>query len=373
MDKISPGHLIFLILGVSIVSIKTYPRVFIANGLRDTWVAVIISSIIIFAFFIYIMIVWKNSDEKNMIKLYQGAVGEKFGNVLIGLFVLTLFITLIESASVEADSMNQVMLIEVPKWYYLLFFIVPAIFIVRKNLIAIVIITMIGITFIMIAGINLGILTTKYKDASMLFPVFENGITSGFILAILETLGLYGCISITLPYLSKIQDRRGTIIRNVIIGLIILIQMEIMSTTGILTTFTPFRAATLNYPKLLQTQLVSYYQYFDFGELYVMLQIVGGWLLKYLISFFAILIIFRNYNMSKKHIEYSVFIISSLVLVASYYASRNSLLLFDLLNIYQYICLFNFVLVPFMVFAIVDVKSRLNILPDKDDKTEQST
>lgn len=368
MDKFTPGHFVFLILGASIVSLKTYPRVFLINGQRDTWIAVILSSILIFLFFIYIMNIWNQSGNKNLIDLYHAAVGNILGNLLVALFAVTLFLTLLECASVEADSMHQNMLVEVPKWYYLLLFIIPSILVVRKDLVAIVAVTMVGIVLIMIAGINLGMLTTKYKDVSMLFPIFENGISNGFIVAILETLGLYGSISITLPYLSKIDDRKGTIIKNVIIALVILIQMEIISTSGILMTFTPFRAASMNYPKLLQTQLISYNQYFDFGELFVMLQMLGGWLIKYMLTFYGILILLRSYNMSKKHINYAIYIISVLVFVGSYFASKNSFILFELLNYYQYVSLFNFVVVPFVVFMIVHVKIKMNLLPKTENK-----
>ncbi|MDR7871088.1 MAG: endospore germination permease [Tissierellaceae bacterium] len=357
MDKFNSGHFIFLILGVSIVSLKTYPRVFLENGMRDSWIAVIISSIIIFLLFLYIIGGWKKSEEKNFVKIYQLTLGKTFGNIFIFLFILTLFLTLIECASVEADSMHQNMLLDTPKWFFILYLIVPAIFVVNKNIVAIVTISIIGIVLIMIAGINLGFLTISYKDYRMLLPIFDDGITSGFLLSILETLGLYGFISIVLPYLSRIQDKRNKITRDSIIALIILIQMEIISTSGILMTFTPERAVSMNYPKLLQTQMVSYFQFLDFGELYVMLQIVGGWLLKYILTFYAILLILEEYKISKKNLKIFTCIISAMAYAGAYYASRNSFIMFELLDAFQYISLFNFVLVPFVVFSILRVKN----------------
>ena len=357
MDRFNSGHLIFIILGVSIVSLKTYPRVFLENGQRDSWIAVIISSIIIFFFFLFIIRIWKKSEEKNFVRIYQYTLGKIFGNGFIVLFLITLFMTLIECASVEADSMHQNMLISTPKWFFILYLIVPAILVVNKHIVAIGIVSIIGIILIMIAGINLGILTSSYKDIRMLTPIFENGITWDFIIAVFESLGLYGFISISLPYLSKVQDKRNKIIRDSVIALFILIQMEIVSTSGILMTFTPARAISMNYPKLLQTQMVSYFQFLDFGELYVMLQIVGGWLLKYILTFYAILIILRDYNIEKKKEKYVIYIISIAVYIASYYASRNSFVMFELLNIFQYISLLNFVIIPFIVFSILGIKN----------------
>ncbi|WP_236912817.1 hypothetical protein [Clostridium sp. Cult1] len=51
MDRFNPRHFAFLILATSIVSLKTYPTIFIADGGRDSWIAMIIASIIAFLFF----------------------------------------------------------------------------------------------------------------------------------------------------------------------------------------------------------------------------------------------------------------------------------------------------------------------------------
>lgn len=350
MDKFSPKHFLFLILGVSIVSLKTYPTTFIRDGLRDTWIGVIISSIIIFIVFLYIIMIWKKKSDYNLIKIYREALGNNLGNIVIVLFMFTLFFTLIESASIEADSMHQNMLLETPKWYLLLFFVIPAIYTIKKDLVSIVTIAIIGIMLIIIAGINLSILTTKYKDVKLLFPIFEHGLTPGFFISILKSLGLYGSICITLPYLSKISDRKSRMTRYVVVALLFVIQMQILAISGILMTFTPDLAITMNYPKLLQTQQVSYLQFLEFGELYVMLQIVGGWLLKYIITFYSLVLLLRNFNIREKYISYSIYAVSLLVFICAYISSNNSFILFKLLNYYEFISLINFVIIPLIVF-----------------------
>lgn len=145
-------------------------------------------------------------------------------------------------------------------------------------------------------------------------------------------------------------------IKNTVVGLIILIQMQIVSVTGLIMTFGPDRVNPMNYPKLIQTQLISYFQFMEFGELYVMLQILGGWLLKYLITFYALLIILRQFNVRRKAIEYITYILSGIVYITAYYITKNAFILFKLLNYYQYICLINFILIPLIVFTIYDYK-----------------
>lgn len=365
MDRFNPYHLIFLMWSVSIISLKTYPRVYLVDGWRDSWIAVIVSSILIFIIFLYFMRIWKSSEEKNIVKIYQIAFGETLGNVLVGLFVLTLFLILIESAGVEADTMHNHMSIETPRWYYGLFFVLPAIYVVNKKISAIITISIVGIVLISIAGINLGALTIPNKKIELLFPIFENGITKGFIICILETLGQYGHLSIVLPYLTYIQDKRSKMTIAVASALIYLIQMQIVGAMGILMTFTPERAVTMNYPKLLQTQLVSFYQFFDFGELYVMLQTVGGWLLKYCVTFYGILLILRTYGVKKKKLKYIVYVLSVTVFICTRFAVKDSLLFFKLLNALQYITLVNFVIIPLLAFSLLQIKIKLR-LAEKD-------
>ena len=67
MDRFNPFHLMFLMWSVSIISLKTYPRVFLVDGGRDTWIAVIVSSILIFIIGLYFMKAWKSSEEKNIV------------------------------------------------------------------------------------------------------------------------------------------------------------------------------------------------------------------------------------------------------------------------------------------------------------------
>ena len=357
MDKISPRHFIFLILATGIVSLKTYPIVFIQDGKKESWIAVIISSILIFLFFLFAIKTIKLADG-NLVKLYQNTLGKFIGNILIGFFAFTVFLSMVESASIEADSMHQNMLVETPHWYFMIFFIIPALYVIRKDLVAVIIITIIGISLIMVAGIHLGILTGQQKHISMLFPIFQDGITGGFFISILESLGMYGFISITFPYLHVVNDKKISLTKYSVIGLIILIQMQIVSITGIFMTFSLDTAESYYYPKLIQTHLVSYFQILEFGELYVMLQILGGWLLKYVVSFHALVQIFKFYNFKKRTIYISSFIISALVMGASYYLTVTSIRLFKWLPYLPWISLANFVVIPCIVFVIYRIKQK---------------
>ena len=114
MDNLNTKHLMFIIWGTSIVAMKTYPNVFITNGGRDSWISVIIASILMFLYFIYILYVCKKSNCYNMDEIYHRALGKKIGDVFLVLFIITLIISLMESSSVEANALKVTMLQETP-------------------------------------------------------------------------------------------------------------------------------------------------------------------------------------------------------------------------------------------------------------------
>ncbi|MDR5658642.1 endospore germination permease [Serpentinicella sp. ANB-PHB4] len=352
MDRFNTKHFAFLIAATTIVSLKTYPDIYISNGRRDTWVAMIIASFLIFAFTFFAIKVFQKGKEFNFAQVYKEAYGEKLGKFFIGLFIITLLLTLIESASVQSNAMHMNMLVETPPWFFLIFFIFPAIYTIKKDIVAIVSVTLIGITLITIAGINLGILTTGYKDYNLLFPVFEDGVTLGFLLAILKILGLYGSIVIVFPYLTEIKDK-GKLLRDTLIGLLFVIQMQIVSATGTLSTFDVSRTYEMAYPKLLQTQLVSYARFVEFGELFVMLQMVGGWYLKYVITFYALLKLWNALGMKDK---YLIYIVTLIVFGFSFIISMDINVLFIFLNYYAYISFMNFFVIPLVGFILYALK-----------------
>lgn len=355
MDKFNTRHLGFLFLAAAIVSMKTYPNVFTNNGGRDSWIAVIIASAIIFVYFVAVLKLCKRTNTYDMVKIYRAAVGEKLGNFLLGLFALTLFLTMVESAAVEASSMHTNMLLETPVWFFLLLFVFPAAYTAGRDLVGIVTVTVIGISLIIFAGTSLAFLTSKYKESYLLFPVFQNGVNKGFLLSILQILGLYGSVTIVFPYLTEIKSKKH-LLRDSIISILFIIQMQIVSITGVLMSFDVERVNNIPYPKLLQTQLVSHFRFMEAGEVYVMLQIVGGWYIRYVVAFYALIKVLSALNIRHK---YHILIITCLTGVAAYFAGNNLFRLFKLLDVYTYICFVNLLVIPAIIFMIFAKKSQM--------------
>lgn len=348
MDKINTKHLMFMIWGTSIVAMKTYPNVFIEYGGRDSWISVIIASILLLLYFYYILFVCKKRKCFDMVEIYHKALGKAMGDIFLVLFLVTLILSLVESASVQANALHVNMLADTPPWFFLIFMVLPAIYITKKGTRAITIVTIIGICLIMLAGINLGILTYKYKKLSYLLPILANGITPHFLLSIAKALGCYSGIAICLPFLSRVSNR-SKITMHSIIALLIVVQMEIVANFGVLTTFGTVRVLKINYPKLIQTQLVSYFGFLEGGEFFVMLQMVGGWFIKYVIALAAALILMKKLSFFNK---YWIYVLSLFVFVVSYFICDKVMTVYKFLDFFVYLSLVNFMILPVIIFTI---------------------
>lgn len=356
MDKLNTKHLMFIIWGTSIVSMKTYPNIFIIDGGRDSWISVIIASFIFFLYFFYLLFVCKQTKCYNMDEIYHRALGKTMGNIFLILFIIGLITTLIESSSVEANSLHVNMLSDTPAWFFLLFILIPAVYITKKGTRAIVIVTIISISLIMMAGINLAILTAKYKKMEYLLPIMANGVNQSFILSIIKALGCYGSIAVCLPFLSRITNK-SKIIKHCSIAILIVIQMEIVANIGVLSTFEVSRALNINYPKLIQTQLVSYFDFLEVGEFFVMLQMVGGWFIKYVLTLNAILILLKRLSFFNK---YWIYILTLFVFIISFFISAKVILIYRFLNFYVYFSVLCFILIPTIIFSVFYLKTKKN-------------
>jgi spore germination protein (amino acid permease) len=353
-DKLTAKHLLFIIWGTTIVSIKTNINIFIRDGQRDTWIAIILSSVMILFYLIYTVNTCVRHNNFNFVEVYHKALGKKLGTVFLGMFILTLFLTLIECTAVESNAMQTNIFLETPTWYLILFFVIPAIYTIKNGIVPLITVSIIGMILAMIAGINLVILTSKYKEYKLLLPVLAEGINPGFIKAVFKSLGFYGSLAIVFPYFGYVQKTKE-IRKYAAIGLLFVMQMHIVATTGAITSFGSERVLNLSYPKLIQTQQINYFGFLESGEFFVMFQIIGGWFVKYILAFQAIIKILEDMKIENKSI---VFIISAPVLVLSYFASTCFFRLSDLLIYYSYICLINFIVVPMIVFTIFDMKNK---------------
>lgn len=354
MEKINMAHLMFIIWGTTIVSMKTNITILLNWGGRDTWLAIAVASVIALLFLIYMNNIMLNTNNFDIVDIYKKALGNILGSILIIMVLLNLLLTLVEGASVEADAMHINLFIETPPWYFILFFVIPAIYSVKRGLGPVVSITIIGVCCAIFAGINLVMLTAPYKDYKHLLPIMAENTNIKFIITVLLALGFYGSLFLVLPFYKYVVNK-NKIKTFSVIGFLFVVQMHIVSSVGTIAAFGPSRASNLIFPKLIQTQEISLFGFLESGELFVLFQVVGGWFVKYVITFFVIRELLRSYKIDGKLIIYSV---SFVVIAISYFICNKFERLYNFLYLYDYLCLVNYIIIPFIVYTIYKMRNR---------------
>ncbi|WP_032122279.1 endospore germination permease [Clostridium amazonitimonense] len=356
MNKISAKHFMFLIFGTAIMSLKTYPAVFAAHNGRDVWIATIIASIIFYIYYNYIISIY-NYDVSISIKgIYKKAFGKYLGCTLLFFYALNLLLSSIESMSIEISAIHANIFIESPPWYIGLILIIPSLYIVRKDMRSILIVTIIALGLMLLSGVLAEILVEKYKSYKLLLPIMQNGMTKDFILSIIKIVSAYASIAITLPYISSVEDNKK-LKKYTIIALIITSIIEIFSIMGLVATFGPLRDTNIFYPKLIQTQRVSFWRFIESGDFLILMEIIGGWFIKFLLTFKTFCYVIEQLFETRIN-KYFSYIVIVIIYITCYFITKNNYKLFQLLNHYLYICLFNYLLVPIVAFTLYKIRSK---------------
>ncbi|WP_370774082.1 GerAB/ArcD/ProY family transporter [Clostridium sp.] len=134
MNKISAKHFILFVFGVTYISLKTYPSLFIAEGGRDTWLYTLIIYLIFFAFAMYLIYVMDSKKVYNINEIFTIGLSKTLGNIFLFLFAFGLFLAPLESAAVEANVVKSCFFLETPSWYIIIFFILPSVFLIGKSI-----------------------------------------------------------------------------------------------------------------------------------------------------------------------------------------------------------------------------------------------
>lgn len=357
MNTVSTKHLIFLISALGIASINTYSSLYIKLGGRDSWIAMLIASIIILLISFYIIAAMKKSQCYDIREIHNRAYGKTLGGFVMLLYGAMLLLSAIESAAVEANAISTNVFLETPQWYLLIFFIVPAIYPITKGYMPIFLTTILTMLTIYISEAIIISMSVKYNHYSYLQPVLANGFNRGLIEATLEILGLYGSIFIILPYLSKILNKKA-LKSHFTIGLIITIAISLISVITLISSFGPERASNLFYPRLLQTQRINFGGFIEFGEVFVILQIVSNWFIKYIITFYAIVLLYGSFFTKNK---YALYVLSIIIFIGAYFAANNTIILFTLLRYFSYISIVGFIVIPIITFSLLAIRGRKSV------------
>lgn len=358
MGKFSFGHIFFLICAVGIASLKTYPEVFLRISGRDSWIANAIAFVIMVWYFDYIIKVYLKNGCRSLLEVFEVAFGKGFGKIFLGLFTFGVFLSLVESSAVESSVMHTNFFIESPIWYIALFVIIPGFYVVKNGGYSVMIVIMACIVISVINGINLAILTAHFKDYRRLLPILANGFDTNFFISVVKTIGMYSSVAIVFPWLSRLTSDKNSR-KYAFMSNLFVVQMILISTIGLLATFNVDLANVFVYPKLTQTQLISFFGFVASGEFYVVFQIISSWFAKYIATFFSILLLIREFKLDSIITNGKIeIVLSGVIYVLCYLSAQKLINLFKLINIYVYICIGVFFILPLFAFALYDMKKK---------------
>jgi spore germination protein (amino acid permease) len=349
-------------MGVSVASIKTYPSIFFKDGRNESWIGIVCASLVITLYAIFLVKVIVKEDNFSFNQFCQDAFGKILGTIVKLFYSVVLFLTLVESCSVPASLFHTNFFIESPIWYILLFFTIPGAYIVKSGSNSVIMSCIIGIIGSIFNGINLYMLTYKYKIYRRLFPVFLKGFNFQFILSFIKILGLYSFFIIPLMLIGRIKNK-ANLKSSIMLGVLFTCQMLIVSTIGTLATFNIERSITISYPKMIQTQLIRSirFELLASGEFYVIFQAVTAWTLKYIVTFTVLLMLLSSFNLLNKISKNAqIFIITFLSYIFALISTGNLLTFFNILSIFAYICFFSYFILPIIMMVISSIKSRMS-------------
>ncbi|MCQ2969552.1 MAG: endospore germination permease [Clostridium sp.] len=353
-NKISTKHYIIFIYAVTFVSLKVYCSQFITIGGRDTWVCLIIAFILLIAISTYLLGIIEKRGNYSINNIFTIGLSKTFGNILLFLFAIGLFLSSLEATMVEANCIKTCFFLSTPQWYIILFFLLPSLFLISKKISTVLIFTTINVICFIANCLILNIFSEPYKNTEYILPVFGNNLTiSNYFNCFLLLLGCISSFAISLPYLKHLT-KADNLKKHSFIALCIIALYSIYSMIGIISCFGPSRAANLFYPEYTMSQRIKLGGFIDFGELFFLVETVIGLFLKYILSTYGIYIIYKNYIKNHKIFvaAYSIiiFILGSLL-------SKNNYILFNILKYYNYSNLFFFILIPLIAFTAFLMKS----------------
>ena len=352
MNKISTKHFIFFLLGVTVISLKTYTSIFITLGDRDTWIISIFSSLVFIIYLIYIISTCVRTKTFDIKEIFSKSYPKIISKILLFVFSLNLFINALESASVETNALRSTLFSDTPVWYILIFFLLPSFFILNKDIRTVLIFVLISVFLLILNCCFFFIFPQGYSEHNNLMPTLANGFSFDFFKTFLYILGGYSTFLISIPYLKYI-DNSKKLRKHSIFAALIAIVIIVISFIMIIATFGPLRAKNIFYPEFVMAQRIKIAGFLEFGEFFFIMQTVVGFFVKYALSTYAILII---YNEEIKNKKLFIGIYSFLIYVLSNYLGRNNYYLHQNLLHIQKVNLICFILIPLVTFSIYNIK-----------------
>lgn len=357
MNKLSTKHFMFFIFCTIVVSLRLYSSVFIKYGGRDTWIIVILSSLVMTLCYIYILHISQKTNTLSINDIYKNTYPSFIYYIMLGLFCIGLFLASVESVSAYASSLRTNLFINTPIWYSIIFLLLPACYILTRKFNSILIITIITGTLAIIGDIIYIALIIKYLKPLFIFPIMQYGLNTSLINCFFLVLGSLSSVMITIPILKYLNSKEN-LVKNSLISILLSCLLIDASIFSLITFFGPTRAANIFYPEFIQSQRIQIAHFIEFGEIFFIFRNVCMWFLKYIIASYGLITLLNDKNSPLKIKNKYVFICiyNILIFAFSIFLTKEQYLFFDYLEVLQYIFLVILLIIPLLTYTIYNIK-----------------
>lgn len=357
VKQLSEKHLFFIMVPLGIVAIKTYSSLFVRIIGHDTYIVVALAVLIFTAISTYSIWILKRNKNYNIFQVYTVALGKRSGSLFYFFLLCTIFVNLIECAGVISNLLHINVILETPIWYILIFIVFTGTFAANQKTSTTIAVVTINVILISFAGIQLSMLVSPYKRFERLLPILADGFTMRHFQGLILCLGGVGSIVIAYFYLQDIVKTKN-IIRYAFLSLVFVSQLLIVSISGHTAVFITERFQNIWYPAIIEAQLISQFKFAEAGELYIMLQSVNGWSIKFIICYHCFLrLIGMDYA---KPFNPKIYGLSVLLLLITYGVANKVAVLFQFLHVYLYLSFVNFVILPPIIYTIFHLRNGKN-------------
>lgn len=346
MEKISSKHFMILILAITTIAIRSYSSIFLKYGGRDSWLISIFSTILIFLYLYLLLKICIKTDTYDLNNIFTYSFNKIIGSVFKFIFAIGLFLISIESSCIEASSTHSNYFLDTPIWYCLIFFLIPACYVINNKFNSILIVTTVIVFLNILGDIIILILVGKYLNLNNLLPIFRSTTLANKFKCFLLITGSLSSIGICLPYLKFIR-KPHSLITDSFFALVITCFFITTALGALISFFGANRAINIFYPEYIECQRIKIANFFEFGELFFIFRSVCMWFLKYILSFYGIIILYKD--KIKSNITFSM-IYSVLIFIISFLLTKNQYILFSTLGILQIVILFTFIFIPLISF-----------------------
>lgn len=354
MGNLSSKHLMLFILASTLIGIRSYSSIFINLGGRDTWIFILLATVIILLFLVvtFKIIINCNCYDINLALFSQ--YPKFIGTTVLLLFCLGLFLLSIESVVVFSSSIHTNYFVKTPIWYCMIFFVACSTYVLFQKFNAIKTLVIITVSLTIIGDIFLLILLVKYLDLHELLPIMKNGMTKSNWLCLLSSIGSLSSAVIVFPYL-KYLNKKHALITDSIFSMLICCFFVTTSIVSLISFLGPYRASNIYFPEYIQSQRIQIANFLEFGELFYIFRSVSMWFIKYILCSYGILLLLDKFIKKK---GWFISLYSVMIFVISFLICKNQYTTFQFISNLQYILIIPNLLLPLICLLIYKCRKR---------------